>query len=111
MRDAIGKFRESLRRNKRPTAEEPASSTAVDPPESQSGTQPVGTSGKWVVTTTTEREKPQVTSSTTQTVQRSRPQPVSQVVRRGWPMLIAGLAVLACLVALTRSLRRSAQNR
>jgi hypothetical protein len=111
MRDAIGKLGESLRRNKRPApAQEPASTTAVHPPESPSGTQPVGTSGKWVVTTTTEREKPQVTSSTTQTVQRSRPQLVSQAVRRGWPMLIAGLAVVACLVALTRSRRRSAQN-
>jgi hypothetical protein len=68
----------------------------------------MGTSGKWVVTTTTEREKPQVTSSTTQTVQRSRPQPVSQAVRRGWPLLLAGLAVIACVVALRRSLRRSA---
>jgi hypothetical protein len=111
MRDAIGKLGESLRRNKRPApAQEPASTTAVHPPESPSGTQPVGTSGKWVVTTTTEREKPQVTSSTTQTVQRSRPQLVSQAVRRGWPMLLAGLAVVACLVALTRSRRRSAQN-
>jgi hypothetical protein len=109
MRDGIGKLRESLRRNKRPApSEEPASNTAVHPLESQSGTQPMGTSGKWVVTTTTEREKPQVTSSTTQTVQRSRPQPVSQAVRRGWPLLLAGLAVIACVVALRRSLRRSA---
>ena len=112
MRDAIGKLRESLRRNKRSPAEEPASSTAVDPAESLSGTQPVGTSGKWVVTTTTEREKPQVTSSTTQTVQRPRPQLalVGQTIRRGWPLLLAGLAIVACVVALRRSVRRSSQN-
>jgi hypothetical protein len=109
--DAIGKVRESLRRNKRPApAEEPASPSAVQSPELQPGIQPVGTTGKWVVTTTTERENPQVTSSTTQTAQRSSPKLVSQAVRRGWPLLLAGLAVLACLVVLTRSLRRSAEN-
>jgi hypothetical protein len=112
MRDAIKKLRESLRHNKPDTAaHEQVSAPAVHDPEPQSGAQAVGTSGKWVVTTTTERADPQVTSSTTRTVQRSRAQlaVVSRAIRRGWPMLVAGLA-LVCLVALMRSMRHRAEN-
>src|SRR4051812_2660977 len=65
MRDAIRKLRESLRhkQSEKPPQEQVAAPAVQDPdPASQSGTQAVGTSGKWVVTTTTERADPQVTS-------------------------------------------------
>lgn len=111
VRDAIRKLRESLRHDKpgAPVGDQ-SSSSSVPEPESASGDQPVGTSGKWVVTTIAERADSRVTSSTTQTIQRSRPQPAvaSRAIRRGWPVLAAVLAVV-CFVAL-RSLRRRAQN-
>lgn len=111
LRDAITKLRQSLRHKQPQEGRElpstPSSSGRVQPTTNDHA---VGTSGKWIVTTTTERETPKVTSSTTRTILRSRPRAAVGHVLRSWPWLLVGLVFLACLVAVARSTRRISEG-
>jgi hypothetical protein len=104
MRKAIGALRESLREKKpAPPAQPPQRSVSASPADQRSDEQGVGTSGKWVVTTATQRPNESSASTATRTVKppdaRPRDGMTLQVVG---PLLIAGLLLILAAVAAAR---------
>jgi hypothetical protein len=104
MRKAIGALRESLRQKKpaRP-AQPPRLSVSDSPPDQHSDEQGVGTSGKWVVTTATQRPNEAVASTATRTVNPPDARPRNgTTLRVVGAVLIAGLLLILAAVAAAR---------
>jgi hypothetical protein len=93
MRKAIGALRESLREKKPAPAAQPPQQSVSDSPPQHSDEQGVGTSGKWVVTTATQRPNQAVASMATRTVKPPDARP-----REGMPLRMVGAVLIAGLL-------------
>ena len=112
MQTAIRALRESLR-NKRPARQAQPGHPVVSgvKPDPPGGEHAIGTSGKWVVTTTTQRANEPVASTTTRTVNPpGTAQPAGMKLRLVVPVLAAALLLMLAAIAAARTTRRGSQR-
>lgn len=111
MRKAIGALRESLRQKKpAPQAQPPQPSVSDSRPDQRSDEQGVGTSGKWVVTTATQRPNDAVASAPRTVNPPSAGTPYAVGFRLNGPLLVVAVLLILAAVALVRSGRLSQRH-
>ena len=114
VRTAMEALRESLRKKKSapsPQVRAPRPSDSGFASDSRHGEHVIGTSGKWVVTTTTQRPAEPVASPTAQTANAQRAEPQDGVrFRLVGPVLVAALLLILGALVAARATRRVSQR-